>query len=60
MKIESIITLSSKFITNIIISYLTLPNNRDFLFESKLLISYNLELEDNIFIYIIDIIISFI
>ena len=58
---KSTITLLSKSIINISISYSSkLSDNRDFLFESKLPVSYNLEYENNIFAYIIDIRINFI
>ena len=54
-------TLSFKFIINILINYAsTLFNHRDFLFKFEFLINYNLDFDDNVFVYIVDFIIFFI
>ncbi len=54
------ITLFLRFIINVIINYLIISNDRDFLFEFELLVNYNLDLNKEIFIYIINILITFI
>ena len=59
MKVKSILTLLSNIITNILINYYDiLLNNRDYLFKLKLLIF--LDKDKEIFIYVINIFISFI
>ena len=61
IKIKFIITFSSRLIMNMLINYInTLFNDRDFLFESELLINYNLDFNDNIFTHIINTSIIFI
>ena len=61
MKTKSIITLLLKSILNILINYTnTLFENRDFLFKLELSTSYNLDIDDDILIYIIDSTITFI
>ena len=45
---------------NVLISYASLSKDCNFLFESKLLVSYNLKYDKDIFVYVIDIRISFI
>ena len=54
MKSKSFITFLSKSIMNILINYVILFDNRDFLFEFKFLFNYNLGLNNDIFLYIID------
>ena len=60
MKLKSLITLLSKSIMNILINYVALFNNRDFLFELEFLFNYNLNSNNIIFAYIIDFFIFFI
>ena len=55
MKTKFIITFSFKLIMNVLINYINiLFNNRNFLFEFEFSINYNLDFNDNIFIYIVD------
>ena len=50
-----------KSIINVLINYAsTLFNDRDFLFEFKFLINYDLDVNDDIFAYIVNFIIIFI
>ena len=61
MKTKFIITLSFKFVINVLINYVsTLFDDRDFLFESELLINYNLDFDDDVFAHIVDFFIFFI
>ena len=60
MKTKSVITFLSKSIINISIIYLTIFDDRDFLFEFEFLINYFFDFDDEIFVYIIDFIIIFV
>ena len=61
IKTESIITLPPKSVMNIPINYAsTLFDDRDFLFEPELPVSFNLGFDDDVFVHIVDSIMSFV
>ena len=61
MRTRFIITLPSNSVINISISYTNIfSENRDFLFELELPTSYNLDINNDIFIYTVDAIITFV
>ena len=61
MKIKFTIIFLLKSIINVFVNYInTFPKNRDFLFEFELLINYNFNFDDEIFIHVVNFIIIFI